>query len=190
MPVQLTSLSIALQLPLLTEIIHYNITRSHCIMGTTVLHPVQARSLICGSLFLLSYLSQFKNSLFLYKLNIFNKTYEQSSKPTQMLSSTLKLQSCASQNWNVSWSLKAPQQRQQRHLQWADPERLTSSSCSAVQAASCGPSWRSSSSSCSGSSPACRSSSTARIFRQAAVFSSRLQGHSERVTFLVNVLTN
>lgn len=74
------------------------------------------------------------------------------------------------------------------HPDKSDPECLMFSSCSAVLAASCGPSWRSSSSSCSGSSPACRSSSTARIFQPAAVFSSRLQNHRECVRFHVKVL--
>lgn len=51
------------------------------------------------------------------------------------------------------------------------PERLTQP----VWAASCGPCRRSSSSSCSGSSPACRSSSAPRISQPAAASSSRLQ---------------
>lgn len=57
-----------------------------------------------------------------------------------------------------------------------DTWRLRQPSCSAaVWAAFCGPSWRSSSSSCSGSCPVCCSSSALGIFQPAAAFSCQLE---------------
>lgn len=70
-----------------------------------------------------------------------------------------------------------------------DTWRLRQPSCSAaVWAAFCGPSWRSSSSSCSGSCPVCCSSSALGIFQPAAAFSCQLESRIIERTVIKQLL--